>query len=872
MHEYLIPNPRPLNLTKPTASVERLIRRVFVSLADGIDHYGHKREPVDSETTEIFVATVLGARWPFGRKLKILPSKRELDALFDAPDVSDRICVRFAGTLATHNAFNIPSIFDAMHARRPIDLDGLAYLLGEMGVPERELTDRILKDGDYHFRYSTNEPFTGSWPDADVWPFFARRPKEFARVVDVLNKGDITIWPGTAIEIIGRFPHPPKETLDALYENALGKGKRFRSVAQKTLARDPNRDDTVRRSLAHKSPEVRTNAARWLGEIGGDAAHEALLRAAETEKNAAARTALYDAVASFDTVLDTYVSDGALLAEASAGLKNGVPADLAWFPWQRLPTVRDSTGVTVAEDILKWLIVSACRLRSPEPTELLRTHVAGFDASDRATFGRFVLDEWIAYDTVPVRPSEADRLARASARANYVRQERYTEEELYGKVLPRCAEEPVGSAIKSKGILAVAAACCDGAAVEPISAYLKRWYGMRPSHGKTLIVVLAWIDDARAAQALFSIADRFRTKSFQDEARREIASLAVRKGWSVDELADRTVPTGGFEETGSLELSYGDPSLGAPSFTVKLGDDLQIGLYDAEGKAIAALPKALTTERDVDVKSASARLSAAKKSVKAIVAAQTARFHESLCSNRRWTFADFERYLLGHPIVSRLASRLVWMTEPNDRETCPTTTFRPTLSGVLVDVNEDPVFVDPETSISLAHDLRIAENEASAWQKHFSEHAVPALLRQFGTNPFELPRFRADSEELGNFVGFMIEGHALRNATKKRDWARGDNHYANCFFSYEKRFSTLGIQAVISFTGNEVPEKDLRTALKTLYFEKLDGSKRFNLSRIALGDVPPILLSETFNDVRYFAAAGSGFKPNWETEVSGGEL
>jgi hypothetical protein len=39
-----------------------------------------------------------------------------------------------------------------------------------------------------------------------------------------------------------------------------------------------------------------------------------------------------------------------------------------------------------------------------------------------------------------------------------------------------------------------------------------------------------------------------------------VRELAERKGWTIDELADRTIPSAGFGDDGELELSYGPRS------------------------------------------------------------------------------------------------------------------------------------------------------------------------------------------------------------------------------------------------------------------------------------------------------------------------
>ncbi len=86
---------------------------------------------------------------------------------------------------------------------------------------------------------------------------------------------------------------------------------------------------------------------------------------------------------------------------------------------------------------------------------------------------------------------------------------------------------------------------------------------------------------------IVSLSRRYRTASVQEKARGLVAQIAERNGWSADELADRTIPTAGMDETGILALEYGDRT-----FTAKLDAQQKLVLFNPEGKEIKALPAA----------------------------------------------------------------------------------------------------------------------------------------------------------------------------------------------------------------------------------------------------------------------------------------
>lgn len=115
--------------------------------------------------------------------------------------------------------------------------------------------------------------------------------------------------------------------------------------------------------------------------------------------------------------------------------------------------------------------------------------------------------------------------------------------QIYKSIMTTC----LNSAINEKGMLAIVSAAGDGECAKVCEQYIRKWYGMRVAQCKALVEVLATIDHPLALQILLSIANRFRTKSIKQAAEEHVQAIADRQGWTIDELADRTIPDGGFE-------------------------------------------------------------------------------------------------------------------------------------------------------------------------------------------------------------------------------------------------------------------------------------------------------------------------------------
>lgn len=722
----------------------------------------------------------------------------------------------------------------------------------------------------HRYAASWGDTLAADWPDDDVAPFVTRH---LELVVGALTSSerDYAVTDDAPYRALGTLRVLPRSVTDTLFSLALGSRKAERRPAQEALARMPEREARIITALADGKGEVRAEAARWLGRLRHEAAIPALETAVAKEKHDVAKGAMLDALLALGQPVEKYLDRDALTAQASAALAKGLPKELAWFPWAALPGVRwADSGDPVATTTLQWLIAQAVKSKSPEPNAILRKYCAMFDPRDRERLGQFLLEAWMAEDLRPIDVEEAER--RASERAQWTHQshtshpEYYQDapqfgmsfEELTAAYLPAFLREPAASATPSKGVLAVAAACAGEGAAAPVARYLMEWYGMRASQGKALIAMLAWIEHPSATQLMLAVGSRFRTKSFQDEATRQAEALAERKGWTVSELADRTIPTAGLDEAGVLELSYGDRA-----FSAVLLPDLSLELRSPEGKKISSLPSPRKSDDEDRAKEAKKSLTAARKELKSVVQLQTERLYEALCTGRTWAAEDWDRYLGHHPVVRHLTQRLVWAAVT---EGGPPLVFRPLDDGTLTDADDAEVSLPDGAQVQVAHDSNLDDRAVARWQEHLEDYEVTPLFQQFGKGTYELPANRGPEREIADFRGHLVEAFSLRGRAGKLGYTRGGTEDGGWFYTYEKRFPTLGMSSVIEFSGNGLPEQNRTVALTCLRFQRHAASGGAPAT-LRLHDVPAVLLSEAYNDLRLIASEGSGHDPEWEKKV-----
>ncbi|WP_052436385.1 DUF4132 domain-containing protein [Georgenia sp. SUBG003] len=767
------------------------------------------------------------------------------------------------------------TLLEAEHARtgRPTVLE-VATMLDELGLDGGRAVYR-------RFASPWGPRLGRDWPDEQVSPFVLAHLDLVLRTLSSTDR-DWSIAPEAPYRALATLPTLPRRAVDALFATALSGNRVDRRPAQSTLDHLAGTEARIVAALQDGKFDVRAEAAGWLRRRRAEAAVPALEAAVGKEKHDLAKGAMLDALEAMGFPVERYVDRGELGRKARAAVAKGLPKELGWFPWAGLPEVRwADSGEPVGTETLQWLLAQAVRAKSPEPNAMLRKYCAMFAPADGERLGQFVLEAWLAEDTRPIDADEAYRRAAQEAGWTHQSMARYPQgyqnnpllgasvEEITAAYLPRFLREPVGSAAASKGLLAVVAACAGERAAPPVARYLRDWYGKRAAQSKALVAMLGWIEHPTATQLMLSVGSRFRTRSIQEEANRQALALAERKGWTVDELADRTVPTAGLDESGRLDLSYGERT-----FAAVLRPELTLELRSPEEKKITSLPAPRRTDDPDRAAESRKALAAARKELKAVVQLQTQRLYEALCTGRTWSFEDWDRYLARHPVVRHLVRRLVWTATAPDGSVV---VFRPLDDGSLTDVDDEAVAIAPDAVVRLAHDTNLDAESARRWIDHLADYEVAPLFTQLGRDTYVLPDGGSASAEITDFRGHVLEAFALRGRAGKLGYTRGQTEDGGWFFTYEKRFPTLGLSTVVEFSGNGLPEENNRVALTALRFVRhTDGGGGHGAgggawgreaSGLLLGDVPAVLLSEAYGDMGLMAADGTGFDPDWEKVV-----
>jgi len=701
------------------------------------------------------------------------------------------------------------------------------------------------------------------WSTAELATFFELHAET---LVDLLEnrESNYAIHRGSFLTLFECVERLPLKVDRALVAAVVGGYKADREQLQRIVG--PDRINDVLAYLGSKKRTERIGVADWIRHHALVAAADPLRTAIRREKDDGAKAAMLGALEVLGADLDEFLGADALLVDAKKALakKNAIPKVIEWLDLEALPPLEWSDGSPVAREIVSWFAVMAIKAKSAEPSPILRRHFDNMNPELVRAFGSTVLDTWMAEDLRTFTEAEAQEQAKQQAPHHYNWSQkghgRYpgqTVQQITEALAAEARMQIAGSATTSKGLLAVAAASAGPEVADRVLAYIRKHRGHRVSQAKVLLEMLAWIDEPATVQAVMSVATRFRPKGIQTEAQRQAELLAERHGWTLDDLADRSVPDGGFDADGRLVFDYGERT-----FTAHLNDDLTIRLVnDSTDKVVRSLPTGRADEDADHIKGIKSDFTAAKKELKSTLKIQPSRLHAAMCVQRTWTPDDFRRYFVDQPVMNRLATRLVWLSVTGDT----TVTFRPLSDGTLIGVDDDDVDLDPNAAISLAHEQRTESGLGGRWQTHMSDYEIASLFGQFGR-----PRV-SHVEGQSVIVDFVGHGHndgTLRGQMNRHAWQLGVPQDGGVAHEIVKDVPTAKLTGVIEILGG-LPAAAYDVGswscfMGEMYFVPNGVQYVSKTMAVPFETVPPVLLTEFYAEAQAIALGGSGFEPDYK--------
>ena len=680
-------------------------------------------------------------------------------------------------------------------------------------------------------------------------------------LLQIVREGDD--WrslPAGALRALEAVVDPTPEFVDAIVEAGLRLPRKYRRRLYAIIGDDA--PSLIRPFLLHKQLPYRTGAVEWVRVLKDPDAEKDLRTMIQKERNQHTKGIALAALEEIGGSLEEFISPDRLKSDARKAMlkEDPIPKELGWLNFSTLPQLRWADLSPVSLEVPRWFCAVAVKARDAEPSPIMRRHFASMDQTSVREFGNALFAAYVTHDLSP-RWDHATARAKAQALVErmYDPENGQTNEDLpprevlYPRFLQRFSEEPSGSDVASKNILAVVAATGTTDVIGPAYRFMKKWRGNRLGQGRAMIQMIANIDDPAAVQVLLAMSNRFRPKTLQNEAGKQAELLAERNDWTVVELADRSIPEADFDPMGRQTIDYG-----TRTFTAHLTDMLMVELTnDSTGRTIKNLPVPNQSDDAEIAKAAKSDFSAAKKDVKAVARTQPIRLYEAMCTERIWTAADFRQHVLNHPLMVRLAARLVWIATTDEQHVA----FRPHPDGTPVSVQGMELPLAESATVRLAHDELMNTEDRDAWIRHIANDEVSLLFAQFNRPAVA---FELEQKELTDFEGHMIDALVLRGQIEKAGWQTGPAEDAGYSSLVERQFPAAGFMACLTHWG--VPPESVahQTAFSSLWFSRLN-ERRYRA--VPLSTVPPILLREAYAQAKAIVSAGTGFDADHKWKV-----
>jgi hypothetical protein len=260
--------------------------------------------------------------------------------------------------------------------------------------------------------------------------------------------------------------------------------------------------------------------------------------------------------------------------------------------------------------------------------------------------------------------------------------------------------------------------------------------------------------------------------SIMDTAKLALTEAAEWEGMSLEEFIEQLVPDFGLKPEG-LVLD-----VGPYSYQVKIKPDLSLMVIGPNGKTTKSFPKA-KAEEDPDKRSlAENQFKGLRKNLKPVLKQQSKRLMRGFSAGKRWDLALWQRLFLDHPLMNIIAQGMVWGAEDDDGGAL--VHFRPSDTGELLDLEDEPVSLTGARFIHMVHPAEVAADERAAWQAHFKDYGVTSPIGQWeapvyeaGAEELEAERVTRQSDALinrGTFAGLMEKWGYLKGSGEDGGW------------------------------------------------------------------------------------------------------
>ncbi|WP_339307985.1 DUF4132 domain-containing protein [Paenibacillus sp. FSL R5-0519] len=403
-----------------------------------------------------------------------------------------------------------------------------------------------------------------------------------------------------------------------------------------------------------------------------------------------------------------------------------------------------------------------------------------------------------------------------------------------------------GAPAKEKWVMYVSALFGDIQIVNILAPQIKEWTeNSRGAIAADAVKVLAYLKDPSALMAIDKIKRSVKNRQVKGAAEEALQLAADNMGLTSEQLEDRLVTTLGFDEKGTMQLSYGERS-----FLVKVNGDLQVVVLNEEtGKSVKSLP-APAQKDDAELAAQSkARFTQLKKDLKTMVNIQAQRLEESLSKQRLWSADEWKSLFVDNVIMQKFAVGLIWGTYEDG---ALISTFRYMEDGTFNSVDEDEVDLPSGAQVGLVHPLELDQATLEGWTTQLEDYEIKQPFEQLSREIHQPEDEDKTKNEYDRLPESDFSPTSFPKALEKYGWIKGQAQDGGWYHEFYKEYGDLVAELQFSGTSISYYEGLDDITLESLHFFKPNNKQYYyygDNKPIALGNVPGRVFSETIYDI-----------------------
>lgn len=304
----------------------------------------------------------------------------------------------------------------------------------------------------------------------------------------------------------------------------------------------------------------------------------------------------------------------------------------------------------------------------------------------------------------------------------------------------------------------------DAKTIDMLASLIEEWPKQRRvAKAQEAVGMIASIGGSTAAATLVRLHARVTSRALKESIERQLLRIAKDLNLTPDQLADRSVPSDGFDE--AIELDFG-----SRSFTVAFNQELDPVLRDKTGKIRKTFPRAAVADDPELVDAAKQRFTKLRTDVRRIAKIERARLEEAMVRQRRWSHDEFLEFIVEHPLMVHLARGVVWGTSSPTGEL--DTTFRITEDRTFADEHDEAMVLDESRTIFVVHPILLDDSRLTQWSTLFADYELLQPFDQLARPCHRLTDAEVESTDLRRFCDDREHEVFSLLALEKRGWNR----------------------------------------------------------------------------------------------------